>query len=354
MVRSVGVSVDETTILEEFVSELTDDFPPEMVRECLDELEVSEPEQETPREIIEIKDDYETLHVRLMIYQLKSPKKRDAAMRTLTQNKSNLNAIFPEKTHKKLIKELKKLRSATKREYEEAYCFGLIKKLEQGVEKELQSNSTPATKYSRLHTARLFLQSLGFDKYLNVAPFNTRIKVKEKRRVAIFNYEFQELIQAIKNAPRLNKNSEHRKLKDLCYFMLMRNAGAMPHELAKLKYSDFDEKTGFIKLRDERGKERRLPLDDKTRRYLIEQCAESPNSDKNQSLLKGTGPRYMRCRFEMYAELAGLERNNLSPKSLRYAFAKQKIRRKTNRTYISKCLGMTKQSADKIISFYKR
>ncbi len=352
--------------------ELIQEFPDGMVEDCLndlvaDDLDRSEDSGGLEDSLEDITEAHENLQIRFIIYQLKSPGKKGKKILTLTKHKSNLNSLLPEKAYKKLLRELSKPKIRSEVDYQIVYCKRLVNMLRKRLESELKSESLPATRYSKLHTARLFLRFQGLEGYLKIPPFNTKIKRGIRIPISITDDEFTKFIRTIANTPTPNNGLNYKIHRDLALYSLMRTTGATPSELVNLEYRDFkikeDGRITSVELTNKDNEKRKMPVGEITSGYLIGYIRDYNIDSERHPIKEGKlfrnnqykkiSTRYLGKNLEKYARQAMLERQNLEPMSLRYAFAKEQSDSGASAEELAELLGIKEERAREIIIMLK-
>lgn len=210
------------------------------------------------------------------------------------------------------------------------------------INKESQKGLTSATilrRLSSVYNYLIFLKDEGIYKH------EIRKIIRPRARKALPTYFTSEEIEALLEAPSKNN---HRGIRDQAMLEVMYASGLRVSELLALKREEVNFNRGIIKIRGKGGKERIVPLGEYAlfvlADYINEVRHHYEKNDKRTIFLSQNGTPLTRQYFfkmiKEYAVIAGISKN-ISPHSLRHAFATHLLEKGANLRAVQAMLGHT-------------
>lgn len=210
------------------------------------------------------------------------------------------------------------------------------------INKESQKGLTSATilrRLSSVYNYLIFLKDEGIYKH------EIRKIIRPRARKALPTYFTSEEIEALLEAPSKNN---HRGIRDQAMLEVMYASGLRVSELLALKREEVNFNRGIIKIRGKGGKERVVPLGEYAlfvlADYINEVRHHYEKNDKRTIFLSQNGTPLTRQYFfkmiKEYAVIAGISKN-ISPHSLRHAFATHLLEKGANLRAVQAMLGHT-------------
>lgn len=210
------------------------------------------------------------------------------------------------------------------------------------INKESQKGLTSATILRRLSSVYNYLIFLKDE---SIYKHEIRKIIRPRARKALPTYFTSEEIEALLEAPSKNN---HRGIRDQAMLEVMYASGLRVSELLALKREEVNFNRGIIKIRGKGGKERVVPLGEYAlfvlADYINEVRHHYEKNDKRTIFLSQNGTPLTRQYFfkmiKEYAVIAGISKN-ISPHSLRHAFATHLLEKGANLRAVQAMLGHT-------------
>lgn len=223
------------------------------------------------------------------------------------------------------------------------------------------SSATIVRRLSSVYNFLVFLKDEG------AYPFELMKVIRPRVNKSLPTYYTNEEIEGLLNAP---DQHSHRGLRDKAMLEVMYASGLRVSELLSLKREEVNFNRGIIKIRGKGGKERIVPIGEYALYTLVDYINDVRHhyekSDKRTIFLNQSGRPISRQYFfkmiKEYAETAGITKN-ISPHSLRHAFATHLLESGAELRAVQAMLGHTNiatteiythVSAKRIISAYDR
>lgn len=274
---------------------------------------------------------------------LQSENKRES---TIRQCCSILKSLLPERVHQEILEE-----TASK-----PYYSNLIERLEQ----EIYGNPKHTTRRNSFTLMNTFTRFLNETGRISSKKYYALPKEEKKLFVFMTEKEYKRLIKTIIEDPFSDVLGKYKNARDLLIVALMRDTGITLSELANLEWDNLDLRRGYIRIAYEKNKERKLPLGSSSAKYITDYTKLcNKHFNKEGKLFRSENndrinPRSIRRRFKQYAKKAGLGRwEILDSTSLRYAFARDRIRKGAGIKELCELLGIKEVRAREMINLSK-